>query len=80
MSHWYTQDRLASERRDDLDREADRVTLLRSVREGSGSRSWIQRVQLALSTIRRRRLEAELRVARRQVEAIERTLQTLRAD
>ncbi|HEV8698510.1 MAG TPA: hypothetical protein VGQ89_12515 [Candidatus Limnocylindrales bacterium] len=29
---------------------------------------------------RRRRLEAELRVARRHVETIERTLQTLRAD
>jgi hypothetical protein len=80
MSHWYTQDRLASERRADLDREADRVTLLRSVRGGRGSRGWIHRVQLALATIRRRRLEAELRVARRQVETIERTLQTLRAD
>ena len=80
MSHWYTQDRLASERRADLDREADQIMLARGVRGGSGSRSWIHRVQLALATIRRRRLEAELRVAQRQIETIERTLRTLRAE
>ena len=80
MSHWYTQDRLAAERRADLDREADQIALARSVHGGSGSRGWIHRVQLALATIRRRRLEAELRVARRQVETLERTLQAIRAD
>ncbi|HEV8280811.1 MAG TPA: hypothetical protein VGQ02_03055 [Candidatus Limnocylindrales bacterium] len=80
MSHWYTHDRLASQHRADLDREADRDVLARSVRGGSGSRGWIHRVRLTLATIRRRRLEAELRVARRQVDTLERALQTIRAD
>jgi hypothetical protein len=80
MSHWYTHDRLASERRADLDREADRVALMRRARRDEGSPSWRRRIGRALVAARRRRLELELRFARRHVAVLERALQTLGTD
>jgi hypothetical protein len=80
MSHWYIQDRLASERRADLDREADRDALMRSARGGKGSPTLTRRILLELMSFRRRGLEIQLKLARRQVEMLERALQTTGTD
>jgi hypothetical protein len=37
MSHWYVQGRLGQEHRADLDREADRASLSKAVRVGTGA-------------------------------------------